>query len=364
MSSEQRRDTEATEMFEIISTFFVDIFFNQIYITAERAFKNGDYPDITSAYQNTVSAFSIDITSKKSTDNYKKLMNNLHNYFQKYARFTYVRGYGDFVDGVVRMMVPEEYFRNMKEKERDEVISVVICTVIKFYAKSVTKTDTLRKIIDMRQDRAAQSNTIYMLQDSGVTIIFQLRDSLYNRFIGASVNAPNSENPELVAKLKGAIRKLAKEKAEFKSELDARDSYIEQLENQMQEVSRKYKKLKSEKKALESAIGGGQTQPPVVVTPPTQQFAAQPVAQIVQQSPAVAQSTESLPSLGMRRRANQLAAPPSQAEDFAQDDDPFADFASSAVSGDVGGGPSESLIDDMSSEMAPGDFSLKSLGGR
>jgi len=368
-------DDEAVPVFEVISTFYVNIYINQVFNLAESDFRSRKARSLTTAYQDAVVAFSTGITSSKAGDAYRRAMTSLHNYFKhKSSKFRYV-SYGGFVDGVVALLVPEEYFRDMRDQDRDETISIAVCDLINFYAKAVTAPEMLRRIIDERDKPASINTTIITLQDQGVSLLFQVRDRLFNQFLGQAVGGGPSESPQLVAKLKQAVRKLALENAKLVAEVRERDGRVAALEERGSELR---KRCRAAERSAETAIAARTAAAaPVAESPPapaqTRPAPAQTRPAPAQTRPAPAQTrpapAQTRPAPAQTRPAPAQTRPaPAPALDLEDPDDPLSGLASSFVSREQrppasppadAGPPLGALLDD----HQPGDFRPRAARG-
>lgn len=199
-------DRKMISMFEVLVAYFVGVFFNDIYTIAQSSLsKKSDGKSLTDMYTAQIQAFIIG--AKNDEVCYRDLITNLHKYFATY--YTTV-SFPQFVDRVTSQVIPDEYFSQLSNTERDEVLSSTICDLTSGLAAFVTKPEMLHRIIDNHgyQWQVTQR----MIQDHGVTILLAKRETLHNQFLHKIGQANDHVPIGLIDELKKVLRRSVKEK--------------------------------------------------------------------------------------------------------------------------------------------------------
>lgn len=201
------QDPQVVSLFEVIGAYFTDMLFNKLYQSAAHAVRSAG--SLTEAYIDQVSAYVAGV--KGDGRCYSGEVQGIHAYFTRHTSLTMLTFTG-FVDRVVRVCVPEAFFRQLSSAEKDELFGSVVCGLVADLAAFATRPDSLRRVID-DHERTPQL-TIRVLQDEALRILTQRRFEIQNRFLRRAGQATEKVSVEVVESLKGAIRRLVFEKSE------------------------------------------------------------------------------------------------------------------------------------------------------
>ena len=114
------QDPKVISVFEVVSSYFVDCFFNHVWHSARTHVVGG--ASLTDEYVRRIQAF---VTGAKSDPRcYSEVIQGVHTYFTGTTRFTTL-SFADFVDRVVGVCVPPEYFGQFTAQDKDELLSSV-----------------------------------------------------------------------------------------------------------------------------------------------------------------------------------------------------------------------------------------------
>lgn len=202
-----QRDPKVNSVFEVLGGYFTDTFFNHIYNSSRVALTSGK--SLTDEYGRHVQAYIIGV--KNDAKCYGEVVRSLHEYFTTVTRHS-VLSFASFVDRIVGVCVPPEYFQQFTAEDKDELLSSVLCDLVSNLGVFVTKPEVLRLVID-EHDRSSAA-TIRMIQDAAVSGLFAKRTAIYNRFLRKASQAREHVSVDVVEEMKVALRRLAKEKAE------------------------------------------------------------------------------------------------------------------------------------------------------
>ena len=200
-------DPRVVSVFEIVGAYFTDTVFNHVHHSAKVNLTGGS--SLTDEYVRRIQAYVLGV--KNDGRCYSDVVQGVHAYFTGTTRFTTL-GFAEFVDRVVGVCVPDEYFRQFSPQDKDELLSSALCDLVSNLAAFATKPDMLRRIID-GHDKTPDV-TIRMLQDAAVNSLITKRAALHNKFLRKMGQARDTVPVDVVDDMKRALRRLVKEKTE------------------------------------------------------------------------------------------------------------------------------------------------------
>ena len=201
------QDPRVVSVFEIVGAYFTDTVFNHVHHSAKMNLAGGS--SLTDEYVRRIQAYVLGV--KNDGRCYSDVVQGVHTYFTGTTRFTTL-SFAEFVDRVVGVCVPEEYFHQFSPQDKDELLSSVLCDLVSNLAAFATKPDMLRRIIDGHT--TTPEVTIRMLQDASVTALITKRAALHNKFLRKMGQARDTVSLDVVDDMKRALRRLVKEKTE------------------------------------------------------------------------------------------------------------------------------------------------------
>ena len=244
------QDPKVISVFEIVASYFVDCYFNHIWHSARVNLAGGT--SLTDEYVRRIQAF---ITGAKNDPRcYSEVIKGVHSYFTGTTRFTAL-SFADFVDRIVGVCVPAEYFRQFSAQDKDELLSSVICDLVSNLAAGATKPDMLRRIID--NHAVAPEVTVRMLQDIAVGALVAKRASLHNKFLHKMGQARDSVPLDVVEDMKKALRRLVREKAEAVERAEAAEERAEGLRDDLRRAKQREAKLRELIALIRAGATGG-----------------------------------------------------------------------------------------------------------
>lgn len=222
-------------VFEVIGSYFVDTLFNHTYINA-KANLRGD-SSLTDEYVRCTQAYMMGIKNDQKC--YSAVVADIHTYFTKMTSYSTL-SFGNFVDRVVSLCIPEEYFSDFDNTSKDQILSSVLCDLVSNLVAFTTRPDMLRRIIDAHT--VTPSVTIRMMQDAAVNILVTKRSELHNKFLIKKGQARETVSMDVVEGMKEALRKLAKEKSVIMAKINKLESDNGQLKDDLHDTRTKLAK--------------------------------------------------------------------------------------------------------------------------
>ncbi len=182
-------------VFEVIASYFVDVYYNKLYFSAEKHAYEGKHPSTTMAYKHILSYYLERLTEP---ENYKKCLNELHmayvKHLDKYAT------YNQCIDAITQEFVPED-FLNLRPNEKDSILHHVIKNSnMRFCHTLVNK--CIKMIVDMHNE----VNNVNVLQNLFIDNLIIEREEFYGRFLLG--DKPAGVSPKMIE----SIRELNKSK--------------------------------------------------------------------------------------------------------------------------------------------------------
>jgi len=244
-------DQRLISIFEILGSYFVDVYYNHVYNSAQTGLKAGG--SLTDEYVRRVQSYIVGVKTDEQC--YRQVVQNLHRYFQTTTRYTTL-SFADFVERIVQQFIPPEYYDLLTSPEKDESLGSAIADLVSGLGAYVTSPDLIRRIID-EHDHAPRV-TIRMVQDQGVTILLAKRGEIHNSFLRWVGQAKNTVSAEIADNLVQALRRLAKQKAELKAELGQTEERVLELEDEVEGYKQREHRFKKLIRLLQAERDQGQ----------------------------------------------------------------------------------------------------------
>jgi hypothetical protein len=223
-------DRRLISIFEVLSAYFVDVFYNHVHSSAHSSLKAG--ASLTDEYVRQIRAYLVGV--KVDEASYRQVVLNLHRYFQLTTSYTMLT-FAEFEEQIVRQFIPPEYYDLFSMPEKDETLGSVIVDLVSALSAYATSPEMLRRVIDEHDD--GSHVTIRMLQDHGIIALLAKRGEIHNSFLQRIGQTKDTAPMGVVGALKGAVKRLVKQKAALRARLAAEEERAEELE----EKARRYK---------------------------------------------------------------------------------------------------------------------------
>jgi hypothetical protein len=230
------KDARVNSIFEILGAYFCDTFFNHIYRSAHLNTKNNS--SLTDEYMRRVHAYVIGVKTDKEC--YSEVVQGIHSYFIGTTRFT-TMSFNDFVDNVIKVCVPADYFTQFTQQDKDELLSSIICDLVSNIAIYTTQPDILRKIIDEHKTKA--EITVRMIQDSIISFLTTKRTTIHNKFLQKIGQSREFVSIDTIKDMEKVIKRLVKEKSDLTSNFIALEKSMIDAKQQIRDGKIREQKL-------------------------------------------------------------------------------------------------------------------------
>ncbi len=220
-------DSHTISTFDIIGSYFVDTIFNHIYNNAN--VNLGKNSSLSDEYIRRIQAYVLGV--KNDSRCYNDMIQNIHKYYMKTTRFSTL-SFGEFVDKIVGICIPDEYFRQCTPQQKDEILSTIICDLVSNLGVYATQPAVITKIVD--NHHITPDVTVRLLQDTSVSFLINMKTTLSNKFLQKESQARETVSTDTLEDMKKILRKLVREKADLIAKL-------KDTEDELRETSRNAK---------------------------------------------------------------------------------------------------------------------------
>ncbi len=218
-------------VYNIISSYFVHIYYNTLYQTAVSLKVKGVVPNITLGYRDRIMTFVnvIDSKCKKyyKKENYTGILNNLRKEFETWTNCDTLT-MTECINKIVKEVVPEDFYDSIGKDQRRNILSIVLIGALRNFNNHVTN-QYMKMIIDNHDD----TDNITALTEKFVDCLIEERQKLYTQFINKESKQPEMVDKKYIDMMRGEIsklnsmcKKLENENDQLKQSLNSR---VEQL---------------------------------------------------------------------------------------------------------------------------------------
>lgn len=235
-------------IFEIVAGYFVDVFYNTLYIGAKRESErsNNSKKSITDIYRGFSTLYLYG--TFKEHDKYLYVVKGLHEYYMEVINNS-IMTFSEFVNIIVGEFVPEEYYGDISGREKDKILGDVIKRLITRLS-SKCNNEFIGLIIDERPN-------VRPIQDDARECLFVIRDEYYLKFVN-QINGGNSGGGggnvsiDVVNKVKAALVEQVKLRCSVEKERDKLNNIAVELRDKLKQINREFNATKKELVAVKS----------------------------------------------------------------------------------------------------------------
>ncbi len=222
--SKRDYDPKVISIFEIVGSYYVDVFYNSLYLKARDSVKGGQSTSITDAYRTNVINYMVGIAKRK--DLYMGVVKKMHKYFQRLLSFRTII-FSDFEDKILSQFIPNEYYKDFTENHKDSTLHEIVIKSVNAFGEVILKHDMIKRIIDDHLNR----ENITILQNGIVEIFILQREEYFSKFAReiSKANGNIKESKKLLDNLKAALLKETQKRCNAESDRDRAINIISQL---------------------------------------------------------------------------------------------------------------------------------------
>lgn len=227
-------DRKVLITFDIVGSYFIDFFYNDLFLKAKELHRVGKSKSITDAYRNCIVWYMKGIadTPKTYIDVMKKLSAYyLREYYKNAAQAT-IATLPEFENRILSQFVPPEYFADFTSADKENVLHEIIIRAVNSLGEIVLGTEMLGRIID---DHLNGLN-IQSLQEQMVNVLVDLREGYYSKFVSdvSKSNGNKTVSIDQFKKLKAAYAAEVSTRVNLETE---RDKVIHLLNAALQKIN-------------------------------------------------------------------------------------------------------------------------------
>jgi hypothetical protein len=211
----QKYSQSTLSKFDIIGSYFVNLYYNEFYLKAKHLKNQGTYNNITEAYKNLLSSY---VEFSKQQDFFKQIVKGIHTYCISTTRYT-TMSHKECIDFMVSEFVPNNLWSSLRENQKNKLFHESLISCIAEFTEKIIL-NHLYIIIDNHD----KDENIIILQDLFLTIILLEKDKIFSKFI-----KPNKSNIDL---FKNKIQQIIDDKNKLSDEnntLNKKLSILEEL---------------------------------------------------------------------------------------------------------------------------------------
>lgn len=166
-------EKKTLDTYEVISAYFVDIYYNHLYIEAKKLKTNNSTTSITEGYKHALNAFLQGIENPKL---YKKSLVGMHSFFIS-SGFSSIT-FSECIEKITQEFIPKDYYLTLSKQKKISVLKFIIGKSNKIFIEKI-----VRKFLIMIIDQHKEIDNIRVLQDEFMNILIYEREEMYHRFI-------------------------------------------------------------------------------------------------------------------------------------------------------------------------------------
>ncbi len=216
---------ETLRVLDIIGTYFVDVFYNDIYIKSTEYFANGKSQSCTDAYRMLIDTYVTVLSTQKTM--YMTVVKKLHEYYSNIQGAPCI--FSDFEDDFLSKFIPKEYYAILNSQEKDKIFYDIIIKSVKHLGEQLLLKENLHRIIDAHKNRS----NITLFQEYMVDIFLIQREEYYQKFTKQIVNETTKIPLDVYNKLKAALKeeiiRRTKAEADYAIALDMIKALMDKL---------------------------------------------------------------------------------------------------------------------------------------
>ena len=243
--SDLKCNKETTTAFELVGSYFVDVFYNELFLKAKNDLQNQGKGTLTDYYKSNILTYTRAVSG--GSQYYVQMVKLLSQYYSQNC-MQYTMTLPDFEDKILSYFVPPEYFGDLTNDDKDMILHEIFITTIREFSKEIL-TNEIRNIIDGHQ---SQTN-IVRLQEKIFNILLEIRDDYYHKFID-QVSRSNSKtvSQSTFEKVKSALVAETKRRVTAEEDKDRAIRLLKAALGQITSLKSEVESLKSEVESLKS----------------------------------------------------------------------------------------------------------------
>lgn len=215
----KKYNRETLNLCEIIGSYFVNAFFNSLYLTARVSATNKS-TSITQEYKLAILAYSKAIN--QGGKNYTQTIMSLLDYYKVNTNYL-TTTIEEFEIKIIREFVPHQFYFELSKNDHDLILSNIITETVNKFTKFIILPENICKVIDQRKD----VDVVKYFQSVMKEYMLERHDIIYGKFITNTKN--DKVDAHYVEKLKEGLKLQITEKIKLKHDLNIAKQVAEKI---------------------------------------------------------------------------------------------------------------------------------------
>ena len=221
-------------IYDVISTYVCNLLFTQLYKAAKI---NNDENSLYDSYVSCVQRYTSII--RTNPQKFNEFTQQAYNYFVTITSFTI--GYTGFVDTIVGISTPANYFPKLTREQRDVYFDSIMCYLLTNLTAHALSAEINPLIVDANNRVKHAERTTNELRLTGVEFLFAKRSLIINELYQKIEQANTKQDMSAFVNLKIEFRELLKKKVKAEKLVYAQSDRIQELENDRKKIKDHYK---------------------------------------------------------------------------------------------------------------------------
>lgn len=200
-NNEFKYEQSTLSKFDIIGSYFVNLFYNEFYSKANTLKLNGSYDNLTDAYKSILGSY-LDFIKK--SEYFKQIIKGIHAYCISTTKYT-TMSHKECIDFMVQEFIPQKLWNSIRENQKNKLFHESINNSINIFT-----TEIISNHLVMIIDNHSHHENIIILQDLFLKIILLEKDKIYSKFLN-----PNNNNTISIELFKTKLLELINEKKDL-----------------------------------------------------------------------------------------------------------------------------------------------------
>lgn len=223
--------------FDIVGSFFVNLFYNELYKKANSLKLQSSDKSTTDIYKSLLIAYA-DFTTRDEF--FKQAVKGIHAYVISNTNLIDIT-HKECVEFVVKEFIPEKLYDSLRENQKNKLFhDIMISTIKQFISKLLS--NYIKLIVDNRNQSNSANSTI--LQNEFIDIICIEKDKIYAKFL----NPKNSQTISLEihkSKINSIIKIIESKDLTINKLKEANKKSVEVIQKLQEELKKKIQEIKN-----------------------------------------------------------------------------------------------------------------------
>lgn len=209
-------------VYDIVGSYFVDVFYNDLYARALETHRSGKAKSATDAYRMLIGTYAYAVGNNGEA--YKQVVGKLADYYRHHSNFASII-FHEFQDKLLSQFIPSEYYSDFSEQLKDRTLNTVVVRIVRDFSNYLISPTMLRCIIDSHEDEG----NVHNLQDKLIEIMIEIREEYYSRFAEKLIQDRQTVPKSVLVQMKKALVNETRARCDAEGERDRCINIISQL---------------------------------------------------------------------------------------------------------------------------------------